>query len=145
MKTIRRGTFETNSSSCHSVTIMLKDDWEDYKNHKKFINEHINKAYSEDNYYGLIGQMIDHSKFITFDELKKVVKDGNEDVYNTIKDMSESEFLEAVEDGETDLLYDLHQLDINVYFEDKYDDNWEITEGEFNCVKIVCANHDKGC
>lgn len=145
MKTIRRGTFETNSSSCHSVTIMLKDDWEDYKNHKKFINEHINKAYSEEKYYGLSGQMIDHSKFITFDELKKVVKDGNEDVYNTIKDMSESEFLEAVEDVETDLLYDLRQLDINVYFEDKYDDNWEITEGDFNGVKIVCANHERGC
>ena len=89
--------------------------------------------------------MIDHSKFITFDELKKVVKDGNEDVYNTIKDMSESEFLEAVEDVETDLLYDLHQLDINVYFEDKYYDNWEITEGDFNGVKIVCANHERNC
>lgn len=145
MKTIRLGTFETNSSSCHSVTIMLKDDWEDFKNHKKFINEHINKAYSEENYYGLSGQMIDHSKFITFDELKKVVKDGNENVYNTIKDMSEGEFLEAVEDVETDLLYDLRRLDINVYFEDKYDDNWEITEGDFNGVKIVCANHEQGC
>ena len=35
--------------------------------------------------------------------------------------------------------------EVNVYFEDKYDDNWEITEGDFNGVKIVCANHEQGC
>lgn len=39
MKTIRRGTFETNSSSCHSITIFEDGkDWEDFKNHLVYIN-----------------------------------------------------------------------------------------------------------
>ena len=39
MKYIRRGTFETNSSSCHSITIFHDGkDWEDFKNHLTYIN-----------------------------------------------------------------------------------------------------------
>ena len=39
MKYIRRGTFETNSSSCHSITIFQDGkDWEDFKNHLVYIN-----------------------------------------------------------------------------------------------------------
>lgn len=39
MKYIRRGTFETNSSSCHSITIFQDGkDWEDFKNHLIYIN-----------------------------------------------------------------------------------------------------------
>lgn len=39
MKTIRFGTFETNSSSCHSITIFEDGkDWEDFKNHLVCIN-----------------------------------------------------------------------------------------------------------
>lgn len=39
MKYIRHGTFETNSSSCHSITIFQDGkDWEDFKNHLVYIN-----------------------------------------------------------------------------------------------------------
>ena len=39
MKYIRQGTFETNSSSCHSITIFQDGkDWEDFKNHLVYIN-----------------------------------------------------------------------------------------------------------
>lgn len=39
MKYIRRGTFETNSSSCHSITIFQDGkDWDDFKNHLVYIN-----------------------------------------------------------------------------------------------------------
>lgn len=39
MKTIRFGTFETNSSSCHSITIFEnRKDWDDFKNNKTYIN-----------------------------------------------------------------------------------------------------------
>ena len=42
MKVVRRGTFETNSSSCHSVTIFKNgQDWEDFKNHKVYINREM--------------------------------------------------------------------------------------------------------
>ena len=53
MKTVRFGTFETNSSSCHSLTVMRKQDWEDFKNYKKFINSSIDRTDSDDGYYGL--------------------------------------------------------------------------------------------
>lgn len=32
MKTIRRGTFETNSSSTHSITMCMESDYEKWKN-----------------------------------------------------------------------------------------------------------------
>lgn len=39
MKTIRRSTFETNSSSCHSVTLFKnRKDWDDFVSHKVYIN-----------------------------------------------------------------------------------------------------------
>lgn len=34
LETIRRNTFETNSSSCHSVTTMPTDLWTQFKNHE---------------------------------------------------------------------------------------------------------------
>ena len=97
MKTIRLGTFETNSSSCHSVMIMLKDDWEDFKNHKKFINEHVkekltlNKVaevfnispnylsilFSKYNDYGFT-QYINQSKI---EAAKKMMSEGNLKIY----------------------------------------------------------------
>ena len=42
MKSIRRGTFETNSSSCHSITVFHDEkDWEDFKNHLVYINRRM--------------------------------------------------------------------------------------------------------
>lgn len=39
MISVRYGTFETNSSSCHSITIFRdKKDWDDFKNHFVYIN-----------------------------------------------------------------------------------------------------------
>lgn len=38
MKTIRRGVFETNSSSTHSVTIMNKEDYDRWKNENLYYN-----------------------------------------------------------------------------------------------------------
>lgn len=38
MKTIRYGTFETNSSSCHSLILVKKDDFEKFKNHEMVLH-----------------------------------------------------------------------------------------------------------
>lgn len=38
MKTIRYGTFETNSSSCHSLILVGKDDFEKFKNHEMVLH-----------------------------------------------------------------------------------------------------------
>lgn len=39
MKQIRRGVFETNSSSTHSLTMMLKSDYERWHNEKLYLYE----------------------------------------------------------------------------------------------------------
>ena len=38
-KQIRRGVFETNSSSTHSLTMMMKSDYERWKNEKLYLYE----------------------------------------------------------------------------------------------------------
>ena len=37
MKTIRIGTFETNSSSTHSITMCMKDDYKKFKNGEMYL------------------------------------------------------------------------------------------------------------
>ena len=75
MKTVRFGTFETNSSSCHAITAMRKSDWEKFKNGETFIKEKIDVTYSEDDYYGLRAQAIKPESFVSFDELKAYLKE----------------------------------------------------------------------
>lgn len=45
---IRKGTFETNSSSSHSITIMTADKWDDFKNTDKYLADWEGKLYLVD-------------------------------------------------------------------------------------------------
>ena len=60
MKSIREGIFESNSSSCHSLTIVSKEDYGDFENGKKLWNPETENLTSLDDVY------------------KTVVEDGNE-------------------------------------------------------------------
>ena len=40
MKTIRMGTFETNSSSTHSIAILSKEDFNKWKNNELYMNDY---------------------------------------------------------------------------------------------------------
>lgn len=53
MFSIRRGTFETNSSSTHSISIYTDKEWEDYKNKEDDLSYLLN----------------DDDKFMTIDEV----------------------------------------------------------------------------
>ena len=53
MFSIRRGTFETNSSSTHSISIYTDKEWEDYKNKEDDLSYLLN----------------DEDKFMTIDEV----------------------------------------------------------------------------
>lgn len=46
---IRRGVFETNSSSTHSLTICLKSDYDKWNNGKVFLFKGSGWCYSDDN------------------------------------------------------------------------------------------------
>ena len=39
MRQVRRGVFETNSSSVHSITMCMKDDYDKWKNGEVYLNE----------------------------------------------------------------------------------------------------------
>jgi hypothetical protein len=60
MKSIRENTFETNSSSTHSLSVVSKEDYEDFENGKKLWSPETEGISSLDDIY------------------KTVVEDGNE-------------------------------------------------------------------
>ena len=60
MKSIRENTFETNSSSTHSLTVVSKEEYEDFENGKILWNPETEELSSLDDIY------------------KTVVEDGNE-------------------------------------------------------------------
>lgn len=58
-KIVRHGTFETNSSSTHSLTIMTQDQWEEFKTTDKWLADYEGKLYLVDD---LIKEMQKNSK-----------------------------------------------------------------------------------
>lgn len=61
MKTIRNNVFETNSSSCHVLTIMTEEDVDKLKKHEAFIYV---SEYSSDDDIVFDSEIIDKKKFI---------------------------------------------------------------------------------
>ena len=121
MKTVRFGTFETNSSSCHSLTVMRKQDWEDFKNYKKFINSSIDRTDSDDGYYGLEAQFLNPDVFIDLDELKKKLSEIDPEGSKFMEDMTSEDIqVEMNKRGSKlrDYIYDLHENDLEVYDDD---------------------------
>ena len=76
MKTIRFNTFETNSSSCHSVTVFKNPkDWEDFKN---------NKTYLRRDMYDM-EEHVERVNIINNENRKEYIADIK-DLYNRIKE-----------------------------------------------------------
>lgn len=61
MKTIRNSVFETNSSSCHVLTIMSEEEVQKVKNKEAFI---FVPHYSSDSDYVADSEIIDKTRFI---------------------------------------------------------------------------------
>ena len=140
MITIRRGTFETNSSSAHSITIMSEANWEDFKNLKKFIIVGISRYSDEDGCYGMSGQFLLDKDFIGIKEVKEKLKDS--DIDENILDMSDEDFSNEVRNNK-ELHSALYDLDISFY--DDYD--WahsNVTKGNLG-VDVVCVSMEVEC
>lgn len=141
MVTIRRGTFETNSSSAHSITIMSEANWEDFKNLKKFIITGISKYADEDGCYGMEGQFLLDKDFIGIKEVKEQLRDS--DIDKNILDMSDEDFTNEIHKNK-DLQYALYDLDIAFYDDD---DDWahsNVTKGNLG-VGVVCVSMEVEC
>lgn len=70
MKKIRRNTFETNSSSTHSLTMCMKEDFEKWKNGEKYWNRWNEELVDKKVFEEEISKIIDEfkSKNSDFDE-----------------------------------------------------------------------------
>ena len=67
MRQIRNGCFETNSSSVHSITICLKEDYDKWINGETYLNE---------SYYVSTSPYKD-KKFVTRDEALHIILESN--------------------------------------------------------------------
>lgn len=121
MKTVRFGTFETNSSSCHSLTVMRKQDWEDFKNYKKFINSSIDRADSDDGYYGLKAQFLNPDVFIDLDGLKKKLSEIDPEGSKFMENMTSEDIQTEMNKRDSklrDYIWDLQENDLEIYDDD---------------------------
>lgn len=67
---IRRGVFETNSSSTHSLTMMLKEDYDNWCEGDLFLFDGYSAWYPEDN-QPLENYLYTKEEAITFEKLSK--------------------------------------------------------------------------
>ena len=156
MISIRQGTWETNSSSCHSATIMRKEDWERFKTYELFITEEIKRYHDEDNYYNMRAQMIKPESFVDFEGLKvylkEHIKEANESSYRGFKKFctfnSLNEALEASkEDDDLEYFIDMDLSDYVEIYDSNDESGWGmalVSEGDFG-VPIVSVDREICC
>ena len=88
MQLIRHLIFETNSSSTHSLVIMSKQDYQDWKDHKKVLN--ICKE------LGTVEELSESDKEIIRLEDGKV--QYKNDTFDSMEDFMESDYYDVIED-----------------------------------------------
>lgn len=88
MKLIRNNIFETNSSSTHSLVIMSKQDYQDWKDHKKVLN--IRKE------LGTVEELSDDDKeIIRLEDGKVQYKD---ETFDSMEDFMEGDYYDVIDD-----------------------------------------------
>lgn len=79
MQVVRRGTFETNSSSTHSITMCSEDEYNKWKNGELLYD-----------YW--------HEEFITKKEYEEKIKKEKEEYFKKYPNETEEDFEEYIED-----------------------------------------------
>lgn len=99
LKVIRRGVFETNSSSTHSITMCSKEEYDKWGNGEYLFSdngfitkEEAIEELKNDKWFNKNNVNFD---FNNEEEIKKVLKECD---YHTIEDYFEDEYLEVFED-----------------------------------------------
>ena len=125
MRTVRRNVFETNSSSCHSVTVMAENAWEKFKNFEVVLlgrpmiceHEECTSIYEDD-------EIIPMSKVL--EELKawEGLADNVKDV-DYIKNISLEDFVQILKDNELD--------DYGSLYDFFYDNDYELYSDDCEC------------
>jgi len=75
MKNVRIGIFETNSSSTHSLTIVSKEDFEEFKTGKTFYNKYNDELMSKEEYEKAVEKIKTDNPDLDEDELQEYLDD----------------------------------------------------------------------
>lgn len=107
MINIRTGVFETNSSSTHSLILCMKDEYNDWKNGKLFLNQSYRKEFREAKKFitkeNVIKLLKDTEKYkdVDFDSMSEAALEQvfrNENIYTVESFDEENEYLEWFEE-----------------------------------------------
>lgn len=110
---IRRKVFETNSSSTHSLTMCLEDEYEAWEKGEVFLREFGSKD----------------KKFVTKEEIIKIL--------STSKYYRDINFYEISDDDFNQIRLDEYFYTMNEYFDDEYLEDFEETFTTPNGDKII--------
>lgn len=148
MKTVRYQTFETNSSSCHSITVMRKQDWNDFKNHDKIINSQIERTYSDDGYYDMKAQMLNPDVFIDIDTLKSMILENDPEYGKSIENMTNEDIKKEMSTKGSELRDYIWNNELVIYDDDK-ECGWgmaQVTESNFGGdTEVVAVSREICC
>jgi len=96
MRTIRIGTFETNSSSTHSITLCMKDDFKKWKNGKMYWHRWNNKLVSKEE---LEDKFLKENPEVSREDIdfknkfEKYLNDGDK-MYYTYEEFNDYDYIE---------------------------------------------------
>lgn len=148
MKIVRYQTFETNSSSCHSITVMRKQDWNDFKNHDKIINSQIERTYSDDGYYDMKAQMLNPDVFIDIDTLKSMILKDDPEYGKSIENMTNEDIKKEMSTNGSELRDYIWNNELVIYDDDK-ECGWgmaQVTESNFGGdTEVVAVSREICC
>jgi len=89
MKTIRRSVFETNSSSTHSITIVSKEEYENWEKENLFINTDSWNSFSKNK----------DKTFVTKEEAIEILTNSRYPPNEDLNTLDEESLLEVLEDN----------------------------------------------
>ena len=138
MKIIRRGTFETNSSSTHSITMCNESDFDKWKNGELYYCNDDGKFYNDEERSRLIKEHIIYNK-AKYDNGNYTYKDVTVDYKYLNKLYTEENLAEITEEEIQDYIendFEYYELPLTYgewdeYFEyEKYEDSYTTPNGE---------------
>lgn len=92
LRTIRRGVFETNSSSTHSLTMVAKDEYESWRQGDFLINTNDNNLISREDAINNLKKSYKHIDFDDEETVKDYLRDNE---YLTYDEYFDDEYLEG--------------------------------------------------
>ena len=131
MISIRRNTFETNSSSTHSITMLDNDNYQAWVAGKVYMNRYPESYYNK-KYYFSKNTDLASKEFVTLDELRKMFAEADkEDMKHIAEDLDDMELYE----------YDFYSYEAYQDRMNQFEDNWEMSHTTASGEVVWCLGY----